>query len=136
MEASIFQFLRETLLLRFPENIDEADRAEHLRFVMKFQQCTGPITAKGIEDTTFYIYNRLAALNEVGGEPDHFGGSPEVLHKQNGARLAEFPHCDAGDLHARHQAQRGCAGAAGGDLGNTGYLEPGRAPVPDGEPQA
>ncbi|HEX4084551.1 MAG TPA: malto-oligosyltrehalose synthase [Chthoniobacteraceae bacterium] len=92
MDASIFHFLRETLLLRFPENIDEAGRAEHLRFVMKFQQCTGPITAKGIEDTAFYIYNRLAALNEVGGEPDHFGGTPELLHKQNGARLADFPH--------------------------------------------
>jgi (1->4)-alpha-D-glucan 1-alpha-D-glucosylmutase len=92
MEASVFQFLRETLLLRFPENIDEADRAEHLRFVMKFQQCTGPITAKGIEDTAFYIYNRLVALNEVGGEPDHLGVAPEVFHRQNAARLAEFPH--------------------------------------------
>jgi (1->4)-alpha-D-glucan 1-alpha-D-glucosylmutase len=92
MEASIFQFLRQTLLLRFPENIDEADRAEHLRFVMKFQQCTGPITAKGIEDTAFYIYNRLAALNEVGGEPDHCGVAPEVFHRQNTARQAEFPH--------------------------------------------
>jgi (1->4)-alpha-D-glucan 1-alpha-D-glucosylmutase len=92
MDASIFQFLRETLLLRFPENIDEEDRAEHLRFVMKFQQCTGPITAKGIEDTAFYIYNRLAALNEVGGEPDRFGATLETFHKQNAARLAEFPH--------------------------------------------
>jgi len=92
MEASIFQFLRDTLMLRFPENIDEADRAEHLRFVMKFQQCTGPITAKGIEDTAFYIYNRLAALNEVGGEPNQFGVAPEVFHRQNAARLADFPH--------------------------------------------
>jgi (1->4)-alpha-D-glucan 1-alpha-D-glucosylmutase len=92
MDASIFQFLRDTLLLRFPENIDEAGRAEHLKFVMKFQQCTGPIMAKGIEDTTFYIYNRLVALNEVGGEPDHLGGSTELFHRQNTARLAEFPH--------------------------------------------
>ena len=92
MEASIFQFLRDTLLLRFPENIGEADRAEHLRFVMKFQQCTGPITAKGIEDTAFYIYNRLAALNEVGGEPGIFGAAPELFHKQNAARQAEYPH--------------------------------------------
>jgi (1->4)-alpha-D-glucan 1-alpha-D-glucosylmutase len=92
MEASIFQFLRETLLLRFPENLDEAGRAKHLRFVMKFQQCTGPITAKGIEDTAFYIYNRLAALNEVGGEPDHFGAGPEVFHRQNAARQADLPH--------------------------------------------
>jgi (1->4)-alpha-D-glucan 1-alpha-D-glucosylmutase len=92
MDASIFQFLRDTLLLRFPENIDDAGRAEHLKFVMKFQQCTGPIMAKGIEDTAFYIYNRLVALNEVGGEPDRVGGTPELFHKQNAARLAEFPH--------------------------------------------
>jgi (1->4)-alpha-D-glucan 1-alpha-D-glucosylmutase len=92
MDASIFHFLREILLLKFPENIDEAGRAEHLRFVMKFQQCTGPIMAKGIEDTTFYIYNRLAALNEVGGEPDHLGGTPELLHRQNAERLDTFPH--------------------------------------------
>jgi len=92
MEASVFQFLRETLLLRFPENIDEAGRAEHLRFVMKFQQCTGPIAAKGIEDTAFYIFNRLAALNEVGGEPGQLGVAPEVFHRQNSARLADFPH--------------------------------------------
>jgi len=92
MEASTFEFLRDTLLLRFPENIDDAGRAEHLRFVMKFQQCTGPITAKGIEDTAFYIYNRLAALNEVGGEPGHFGSAPETFHRQNAERRADFPH--------------------------------------------
>jgi (1->4)-alpha-D-glucan 1-alpha-D-glucosylmutase len=92
MEASVFQFLREILLLRFPENIDDVDRAEHLRFVMKFQQCTGPIAAKGIEDTAFYIYNRLVALNEVGGEPDHFGAAPDLFHRQNAARHADFPH--------------------------------------------
>jgi (1->4)-alpha-D-glucan 1-alpha-D-glucosylmutase len=92
MEASIFRFLREILMLQFPENIDEPARAKHVRFVMKFQQCTGPITAKGIEDTTFYIYNRFAALNEVGGEPDHLGATPDLFHKQNAARLAEFPH--------------------------------------------
>jgi len=92
MEASIFQFLRDTLLLRFPENIDEAGRAEHVRFVMKFQQCTGPITAKGIEDTAFYIYNRFVALNEVGGEPGQFGAPPELFHRQNAARQADYPH--------------------------------------------
>jgi (1->4)-alpha-D-glucan 1-alpha-D-glucosylmutase len=92
MDASIFQFLRDTLLLRFPENIDEAGRAEHLRFVMKFQQCTGPITAKGIEDTAFYIYNRLAALNEVGGDPSQLGAAPELFHRQNAARQADYPH--------------------------------------------
>ena len=44
-----------------------------LRFAMKLQQLTGPVMAKGLEDTVFYIYNRLVSLNEVGGEPEHFG---------------------------------------------------------------
>ena len=48
-----------------------------MRFVGKFQQLTSPVTAKGIEDTALYIYNRLVSLNEVGGEPDHFGIAPQ-----------------------------------------------------------
>jgi (1->4)-alpha-D-glucan 1-alpha-D-glucosylmutase len=47
---------------------------------MKFQQLTGPVMAKGVEDTTFYVYNRLVSLNEVGGEPDRFGVAPAELH--------------------------------------------------------
>ena len=73
MEESIFNFLRDVLLFRFPPNLDAKARAEHANFVLKFQQATGPIMAKGLEDTVFYIYNRLAALNEVGGEPQKFG---------------------------------------------------------------
>ncbi len=82
MEESAFNFLRDILLLRFPENLDDETRAEHVHFVLKFQQCTGPIMAKGLEDTAFYIYNRLAALNEVGGEPQQFGISPQVFHEE------------------------------------------------------
>ncbi|HEV2966335.1 MAG TPA: malto-oligosyltrehalose synthase, partial [Chthoniobacterales bacterium] len=65
IEESIFNFLRDILLFRFPENLDAEGREEHMHFVLKFQQFTGPIMAKGVEDTVFYIYNRLAALNEV-----------------------------------------------------------------------
>jgi len=68
IEESIFNFLRDILLFRFPENLDAQAREEHMHFVLKFQQFTGPIMAKGLEDTVFYIYNRLAALNEVGAE--------------------------------------------------------------------
>ena len=93
IERSVFDFLGEILLKKFPENIDEETRAEHLRFVMKFQQCTGPVMAKGVEDTTFYIYNRLVALNEVGGEPGHFALSPEKFHETCAARHREHPHC-------------------------------------------
>src|SRR2546423_8100243 len=64
IEASVFNFLRDILLFRSPHNLDERVRAEHTQFVLKFQQYTSPIMAKGLEDTVFYIFNRLAALNE------------------------------------------------------------------------
>src|SRR6266508_2148156 len=83
MEESIFNFLRDVLVFRFPENLDAEARAAHTHFVLKFQQTTGPIMAKGLEDTVFYIYNRLAALNEVGGEPQQFGLSVEGFHERN-----------------------------------------------------
>ena len=88
IEESVFNFLRDILLFRFPENLDEESRAAHTQFVLKFQQYTGPIMAKGLEDTVFYIFNRLAALNEVGGEPQQFGLSVEAFHQraQDGQR--------------------------------------------------
>jgi (1->4)-alpha-D-glucan 1-alpha-D-glucosylmutase len=92
IEASVFNFLRDILLFQFPENLDEQAREEHTRFVLKFQQHTAPIMAKGLEDTVFYIFNRLAALNEVGGEPQHFGMSPASFHQRNEQRQAKWPH--------------------------------------------
>ena len=92
IERSIFNFIAEILLKKFPENIDDTAREEHMRFVMKLQQCTGPVMAKGVEDTAFYIYNRLAALNEVGGEPGRFGMAPGKFLERCAARLKEHPH--------------------------------------------
>jgi (1->4)-alpha-D-glucan 1-alpha-D-glucosylmutase len=91
IEESIFNFLRDILLFRFPENLDERAREEHMHFVLKFQQFTGPIMAKGLEDTVFYIYNRLAALNEVGGEPQQFGMTVEAFHECNLDRHRNWP---------------------------------------------
>jgi (1->4)-alpha-D-glucan 1-alpha-D-glucosylmutase len=91
LEESVFNFLRDILLLRFPENLDDEARAEHAHFVLKFQQSTGPIMAKGLEDTAFYIYNRLAALNEVGGEPQHFGIGLQEFHQRNLERRRDWP---------------------------------------------
>ena len=62
-------FLRRVLLLEAPGDLPEEQRAEWLRFTMRWQQFTGPIAAKGVEDTALYVYNRLLALNEVGSEP-------------------------------------------------------------------
>src|SRR4026208_2470575 len=91
MEESIFNFLRDVLLLRSPQNLDAAGRAAHAQFVLKFQQTTGPVMAKGLEDTVFYIYNRLPALNEVGGEPQQFGLGVDVFHERNVDRHRDWP---------------------------------------------
>ena len=91
IEESIFNFLRDILLFRFPENLDEAAGQAHTRFVLKFQQTTAPVMAKGVEDTVFYIYNRLSALNEVGGEPQQFGLSVEAFHERNADRQRQWP---------------------------------------------
>jgi (1->4)-alpha-D-glucan 1-alpha-D-glucosylmutase len=91
IEASLFNFLRDVLLFRFPENLDDKAREEHTHFVLKFQQYTGPIMAKGIEDTVFYIFNRLPALNEVGGEPQQFGSGIEAFHRRNEDRQRDWP---------------------------------------------
>ena len=67
-------------------------RAEILRIAMKFQQFTGPVMAKSIEDTTFYRYHRLTSLNEVGGEPTRFGVSPAAFHHISLERQRRFPY--------------------------------------------
>jgi (1->4)-alpha-D-glucan 1-alpha-D-glucosylmutase len=91
VDPSIYDFLRDILLLRYPDTPDTEAREEQRHFVMKFQQLTGPVMAKGMEDTTFYIYNRLSSLNEVGGEPQRFGTTVAAFHRQNQERLRDWP---------------------------------------------
>ncbi|HEX6289660.1 MAG TPA: malto-oligosyltrehalose synthase [Herpetosiphonaceae bacterium] len=91
-DPSIFDFIRDVLLLRYPGTADEEDRRMQQDWVQKFQQVTGPVMAKGLEDTTFYIYNRLIALNEVGGEPQYFGTSVAAFHRANAERLKRWRH--------------------------------------------
>ena len=88
---AVFDFVRN-LLLKQADYIPASEHAEHLTFVGKFQQVTSPVTAKGIEDTALYNYNRLVSLNEVGGEPDRFGIAPEALHAWLAARARAWPH--------------------------------------------
>lgn len=92
VSGSIFDYVQSVLLLAWPENLDAEAREEHARFVMKFQQLTGPVTAKGVEDTSFYVFNRLISLNEVGGEPDRFGLPPADFHAFNAERARDWPH--------------------------------------------
>ncbi|HEY7423828.1 MAG TPA: malto-oligosyltrehalose synthase, partial [Gemmataceae bacterium] len=89
---AIFDFVRDTLLLDNVSDFAESDRPRLVEWAMKFQQLTGPIMAKGVEDTVFYTYNRLVSLNEVGGSPDRYGVSPAAFHRQNAERLERWPH--------------------------------------------
>ncbi|MCD6032916.1 MAG: hypothetical protein K0S78_5098, partial [Thermomicrobiales bacterium] len=91
-DLSVFDFLEDMLLLRDSDDLTEAERRERCRFVMKFQQLTGPVMAKGVEDTAFYRYNRLVALNEVGSDPAAFGVSVAEFHRANTERARHWPH--------------------------------------------
>jgi (1->4)-alpha-D-glucan 1-alpha-D-glucosylmutase len=78
-----------------PEELQRVLRLEepgNEQFVVKFQQTSPPVTAKGVEDTAFYRYVRLLALNEVGHEPSRFGLSVEDFHARNAARAERTPH--------------------------------------------
>ena len=81
--ASVSEELRRILFLQEPG---------HEEFVVRFQQTTGPVMAKGVEDTSFYRYFRLAALNEVGGNPGRFGMTVAEFHEANEQRAARFPN--------------------------------------------
>jgi (1->4)-alpha-D-glucan 1-alpha-D-glucosylmutase len=91
ISTSVFDFIRDVLLLRFPDSMNEGHKPLWLDFVMRFQQITGPIMAKGIEDTAFYVYNRLVSLNEVGGSPERFGITLDAFHGQNIERCRHRP---------------------------------------------
>ncbi len=90
---SIFEFIRDTLLLKDPPSgpASDAYRAAQRSFAGKFQQVTAPVMAKGVEDTTFYVYNRLISLNEVGGEPGTFGATIAETHAALTDRAARTP---------------------------------------------
>jgi (1->4)-alpha-D-glucan 1-alpha-D-glucosylmutase len=89
--ASVFEFIGDVLQLRFYDRMEDADKREWLDFVMRFQQITGPVMAKGVEDTAFYVYNRFVSLNEVGGNPERFGVSLDAFHGQNIERWKSRP---------------------------------------------
>jgi (1->4)-alpha-D-glucan 1-alpha-D-glucosylmutase len=91
IEQPVFDFVRSALLLELPAQSASA-RQRMRRFAMKFQQITAPITAKGIEDTALYRFNRLVSLNEVGGEPDLFGSSASAFHTDAQYRAKHWPH--------------------------------------------
>jgi (1->4)-alpha-D-glucan 1-alpha-D-glucosylmutase len=103
--ASIYDFIADILLQKFAVYVNEQQRASQHTFALKLQQVLGPVMAKGLEDTAFYVYNRLVSLNEVGGEPEHFGTTLAAFHEQNGLRAKLWPHSLSAT--ATHDTKRG-----------------------------
>jgi (1->4)-alpha-D-glucan 1-alpha-D-glucosylmutase len=91
-DPSVFDFIREVLLTRIADRNDAIYRSTVAAFAMKFQQFTGPVMAKGMEDTAFYRYQRLISLNDVGGDLHRFGISTAEFHAANQERLRDWPH--------------------------------------------
>jgi (1->4)-alpha-D-glucan 1-alpha-D-glucosylmutase len=84
--------LRRVLLLDLPPDLAPQSQNERLNFIMRWQQFTGAVMAKGFEDTALYNYNCLISFNEVGGSPDTPGLSAEDYHKWNLSRAKCWPH--------------------------------------------
>jgi (1->4)-alpha-D-glucan 1-alpha-D-glucosylmutase len=84
IDPRLFDFLRDLLLLRHRGSLE-------VELAMRFQQLTGPVMAKAVEDTAFYSYNRFAALNEVGGDPARFGITADQFHSACESAQARWP---------------------------------------------
>ncbi|HLL76039.1 MAG TPA: malto-oligosyltrehalose synthase [Pyrinomonadaceae bacterium] len=105
LSRSLFDFVASVLLLEDPKGIAAHERNERREFVLRFQQLTSPVTAKGLEDTAFYRYYPLASLNEVGGEPDVLGVPLGQFHRANERRQARWPHTMSAT--STHDSKRG-----------------------------
>ncbi len=117
IDADLLAFLGRILTL----SVDD-DAAREV--AGRFQQLSGAVMAKGIEDTAFYRYVRLVALNDVGCEPSRFGSSVASFHANNIARATALAGHHADDFDSRHQAQRGRSGPDRGPLGSACALAP------------
>src|SRR6266446_1155641 len=104
-DTSIFEFIHGVLTGQLADHKLHLPPGEALRVAMHFQQVTGPVMAKGCEDTAFYRYLRLVALNEVGGDPRRFGLSVAAFHHQMRDRLRARPQAMV--TTATHDTKRG-----------------------------
>jgi (1->4)-alpha-D-glucan 1-alpha-D-glucosylmutase len=89
-DTGIFDFIKSVLTGELGESA-VYDQAAVFRVAMRAQQISGPVMAKGMEDTAFYRYHRLISLNEVGGDPRRFGLAPASFHRANHDRLEHWP---------------------------------------------
>ena len=90
-DHSVYDFILHTLTARVTTTSPTSHDEDRRRFDLKLQQLTGPVMAKGLEDTAFYRFNRLTSLNEVGGEPVRFGSSIDDFHAAQEQRQMHWP---------------------------------------------
>jgi (1->4)-alpha-D-glucan 1-alpha-D-glucosylmutase len=106
VDDTVYEFIRNVLLARWRTDDGESREEPGIRQVArKFQQLTGPVTAKSVEDTAFYRYTRFVALNEVGSEPSRWGCSVAAFHHDAAGRRETAP--DALLATATHDHKRG-----------------------------
>jgi (1->4)-alpha-D-glucan 1-alpha-D-glucosylmutase len=104
-DPEILDFIQAALTLDLADRDPAFDRATVLRFALRFQQYTGPVMAKSLEDTSFYRYNRLLSLNEVGADPRQPTVSPAAFHRMMEERAKTWPH--ALTTLSTHDTKRG-----------------------------
>jgi len=89
ISTRVLKFIQDSILQRYP--VMPEVRGKQLDFAQRFQQLTSPVNAKGIEDSTFYIYNRLISQNEVGCDPGRFGRDSDAIHRYMAHRQMHWP---------------------------------------------
>jgi (1->4)-alpha-D-glucan 1-alpha-D-glucosylmutase len=105
-DEGIFDFLQDTLTMDLAKPGGPTHSGPRVRrFALKVQQFTGPLMAKSLEDTAFYRYHRLLALNEVGGDPSAKALSVDAFHKAMEVHAREWPH--GMTATATHDTKRG-----------------------------
>lgn len=105
ISTDLYDWLHDTLLLADAPRMSAQARIDRLEFTRRFQQYTAPVIAKGMEDTAFYIYNRLVSLNDVGFDPRVWSVSLAAFHHHNRERLTGWP--DAMICTSTHDSKRG-----------------------------
>lgn len=90
--ANELDFIAKLFLLDYEDRFSEDEKAQWAHFVMRMQQFSGPLMAKGVEDTLLYIYHRFLGLNEVGGSPSRFGVTLPEFHAFNQQQVTYWPH--------------------------------------------
>ncbi|MBD3887137.1 malto-oligosyltrehalose synthase [Phormidium tenue FACHB-886] len=105
MLVNELNFIEKLMLLQYEDTLTQAEKDQWLYLVMRIQQYSGPLMAKGVEDTALYIYNRLLSLNEVGGNPERFGIPVSEFHDFNRERQECW--AKAMSATATHDTKRG-----------------------------